>query len=284
LDLTHTWSFSPHVEEKDVEYAQIWCAGKSFTDACPEHLKERWAQVNKKARAFLNAFQNAKINLDDICFYDSTPNKFLIEFFSLKNEITNWVFDFYKKPDNYDFMRDLTILLHKIKNQKVNLRMENLDFINPKVRKSFNKIKKTNNKIKYNPWITATGRLTTTQDSFPILTLNRELRDVIIPTNDLFIELDYNSAELRTFLGLLNEKQPEKDLHSWISENIFANKFDRDKTKKKVFAWLYNPKAKNKKLNEKFDRNMLLKKYYINGTVYTPYGRMIEVEEQKALS
>ena len=283
LELTHTWAYSPHVEG-DIEYAQIWCAGKNFSDVCPEYLKDRWNKVNKRLQAFSRAFKNAKINPDDVCIYSLIPNKFLLEASSMKNEITNWVFEHYKKPDNYRLMSDLAALLHKIRNQKINLRTENLDFINPKVRKNFNKIKNANNKIDYNPWSTVTGRLTTNQNSFPILTLNRELRSVLTPTNDLFVELDYNSAELRTFLGLLGEKQPEKDLHSWISEEIFLNKYSRDQTKKKVFAWLYNPQAKNKKLNEKFDRAQLLKKYYANGVVSTPYGRCIEVDGQKALN
>jgi len=89
LDLTHTWAYTPHIITGDMEYAQIWCKGRSLTDVCPDYLSERWDKVNKKARAFLKTFQSAKINLDDICFYDSIPKKFLIDFYFLKSEITN---------------------------------------------------------------------------------------------------------------------------------------------------------------------------------------------------
>ncbi len=284
LELSHTWSYTPHLENADIEYAQIWCLGKTLEQVCPEHLKDRWHQANEKAAAHLKAFDTAKINLDEICFYDSVPSKFLIDFYSLKNQITDWVFEHYKKPNNYELMRDMSVLIHKIKNQTMNLRIKNLNFIDPKVRKNFNKIKECNDKIIYDLWGTATGRLSTAQHSFPILTLNRELRSIIAPNNDLFVELDFNSAELRAFLGLLGEEQPEIDLHAWISENVFDNKFNREQTKKKVFGWLYNPKAKNKKLNEKFDRDRVLDKYYRNGSVHTPFSRVIEVEEAKALN
>ena len=284
LDLTHTWAYSSHFDDKYLEYAHLWCSGKNLDDICPESLKEEWGIINKRSKAFLLSFQEAKINLDDICFYDAVPKKFLIEYYSLKNKITDWVFEHHKKPKNYDFLLELVTFLDKLKKQKLNLRVNNLDFINPKVRVNFNKIKNCNNVIEYTPWVTATGRLSTTQNSFPILTLNKELRDVIIPQNDLFIELDYNSAELRTFLGLLDKEQPQDDLHSWIQKNIFNDRFSREETKKKVFAWLYNPKASNKKLNNYFDRGLLLKKYYIAGYAETPYGRQIEVEEEKALN
>ena len=117
-----------------------------------------------------------------------------------------------------------------------------------------------------------------------ILNLNKELRSAIVPTNDAFVELDYNAAELRVMLALLGQAQPKEDIHDWISKNIFDSKYDRDTTKKKVFAWLYNPKAKNKKLNEYLDRAKILEKFYEDSIVSTPYGRDIEVDEEKAVN
>ena len=284
LDLTHTWAYTPHFEDKEIEYAHIWCEGKSLNEVCPEHLKEDWARINKRAKAFLTSLEEARINLNDICFYDVAPKKFLIEYYNLKNQITDWVFDHYKKPYNYDFLRDLTAFLFKLGKQKLNLKTENLDFIDTKVRKNFNKVKNTCDYIKYNPWGTATGRLTTIQDSFPILTLNKELRSILTPNNDLFVELDYNSAELRTFFGLLGQAQPKEDIHSWINTNIFNNKFTREESKKKVFAWLYNPKAKSVKLNNYLDRDLLMSKNYLDGYAKTPYNRTIKVDEERALN
>ena len=284
LDLTHTWSYSPHITDNNIECAQIWCLGTSLDDICPEHLKTSWHTLSQKARAFITSFHEAKINLDDICFYDSVPKKFLLEYFSVKNKITDWVFNHHKKPKNYQFLYELTVLLDKIKKQKLNLRTENLDFIELSNRAIFNKIKHANNYIEYTPWVTATGRLTTTKNSFPILTLNKELRSIIVPRNDLFIELDYNSAELRTLFGLLGTPQPYGDIHSWVGKNIFNDKYTREQTKKRVFAWLYNPRAKNSKLSKHFNRDLALKKYYFNNTVTTPFDRTLKVQEDKALN
>ena len=282
-DLTHTWAPSSHVKDRDIQYAKIWCGGKSLSEVCPQHLKSRWTKVNEQALVYLKTFKNAKVNLDDVCFYDLVPDKFLINFYQIKNQITQHVFENFEKPKNYSFLRNLLLLTEDIKLNKLNIDMGNIDFSNTKARQNVSKIKNCSNYIHYNPWGTVTGRITTEKNSFPILTLNKELRSALKPTNDLFVELDYNAAEVRVLLALLGEKQPEGDIHSWISKNVFNEKIDRESTKKKVFAWLYNPKAKNKKLNDFLDRDKIYQKYYDNG-ILTPYGRHISVDEQKALN
>jgi len=282
--LSHTWSPASHLEGEEIEYAQIWCGGKTLSQACPPELSSRWESVNKKAMAYLRTFEQSKINLRDVCFYDLVPKKFLLEFYEVKNEISRFVFKNYGRPKNYEFMRDLCFLLKRIESNDLNLDFNNIDYSDNKVRSSISKIKKHNNKIIYDPWKTVTGRLTTKKNSFPILTLNRELRSLLVPKNDVFVELDFNSAELRVLLGLLNQPQPEEDIHTWISKNVFHEKYNREETKKKVFAWLYNPKAKNKKLNEYLDRDKLYEEYFKTDKVKTPYKREICVEKDKAVN
>ena len=282
--LTHTWSPVLHLQEKDIEYAQIWCEGQNINDVCPDSLRPRWESVNARALTFLKTFKNAKINLDDVCFYDMLPEKFLLDFYELKNEITQHVFKTYKKPANYEFLKDLMFFLKQIKNNKLNVDLSNANFSNDKVRNSMAKVRSCPTQIIYNPWKTVTGRLTTEKESFPILTLNKELRSIIKPKNDVFVELDFNAAEIRVLLALLGEEQPQEDIHSWISKNIFENQFDREKTKKKVFSWLYNPKAKNKKLNDFLNRDKIYQKYFVNDCVSTPYGRVIPVGKEKAVN
>ena len=51
-----------------------------------------------------------------------------------------------------------------------------------------------------------------------------------------------------------------------------------------MFRWLYNPKAKNKKLSAQFDREQLVEKHYIDGYIETPFDRSIEAAEDKALN
>jgi len=281
--LTHTWSPTRHFTGIK-EYANIWCGAKSLNEVCPEILRERWDHLNKKAKAYLNSFQQAKINLNDVCFYDLVPKKFLLDFYEIKNQISQSVFENYEKPQNYEFLHDLTIFLKKIESRNLNLKIESLDLTDKKVRNSIGKVRNCPSNIVYDPWVTATGRLTTKKNSFPILTLNKELRPVLHPRNDLFVELDFNAAELRVLFALLKQDQPKDDIHMWISKNIFESKYDRDATKKKVFAWLYNPKARNKKLNSYLNREKILENYYKNGYVTTPFNRKIAVEEEKAIN
>ena len=229
-DLTHTWAPTIHTEYQDIQYAKIWCEGKSLSEVCPSNLKDRWAQVNLQAKVYLKTFNNAKINLNDVCFYDLVPEKFLINFYQIKNEITQHVFKHYKKPENYNFLRDLLFLVQRIKTRELNVDLTNIDFSNAKARQNVSKIKNCSRIISYNPWGTVTGR---EKNSFPILTLNKELRSALTPKNDLFVELDYNAAEVRVLLALLGEDQPNEDIHSWISKNVFDEKIDRESTKKR---------------------------------------------------
>ena len=282
--MTHTWSCSPQLEDTPVEYANLWCGGATLDQICPEDLKDRWAEANKKAKAFLNSFKTAKINLADNCLFDLLPENFLLEFYELKNEIAKSVFQNFLRPKNYRFLVDLAYMLMRIKNRKLNLKFENLNHADKKVRNNFGKIRDVLPFIHYNPWTTATGRLATIPNSFPILNLNKELRSAIHPNNDFFVEFDYNAAELRVLFALLKQEQPKDDIHEWISTNIFKSKYDREATKKKVFAWLYNPKAKNKKLNDYLNRGKILENFYKDGCVTTPYDRKIAVEENKAVN
>ena len=139
--------------------------------------------------------------------------------------------------------------------------------------------------IDYNIFGTKTGRLSTYSQSLPILTMNKELRSLIKPINDWFISLDYNAAEARTVIGLLEELQPNEDVHEWHMETIFKRKgiTSREEAKTIFFAWLYNPGASNID-GAPYDRDALLDKFYIDGKIQTPFGRRIEVGEFKALN
>ncbi len=83
-DLTHTWAPTHHFHSQEVEYASLWCSGKSLEEVCPEHLKARLQIVTDKAKVFVKTFYNAKINLDDVCFYDLVPEKFLMDYYEVK--------------------------------------------------------------------------------------------------------------------------------------------------------------------------------------------------------
>lgn len=287
-DMTHTWDFSSSLEHKDdIQYANLYCLGKNLDDICPEHMRKSWASITDTFKAHLRAFHLAGIDLNDMCFYDSVPEHFLFEYYYLKNEITKHIFENFKKPRNYKFLSNLAKLANQLKEQEMCLDLSALDgkLHHYKTRAFYRKIsKQPDQKIKYNIAGTKTGRLTTESDSFPILTLDRDHREILIPQNDLFLELDYNSAELRVFLGLLGIEQPKEDIHTWIGQNVFKGEYSRDTVKKKVFAWLYNPHSKNAELEKIFKKQDILNKYYKNGTIETIFGREIKADEYHALN
>ena len=282
LEMTETWDWTCHSPD-NIDIAQVWCHGKTLSEVCPEELKNKLDLLQSKGRAFFKSFQTSKVNMGDVCFYDLVPKNFLLDYCNMKNQISQHVFSNYQKPKNYDFLIDLMKMLDNISCHNLNFDHTRLSAMTPSEHKKALGCKDLKN-VFYNPWGSVTGRLTTKSNSFPILTLPRTLRPGLIPNNDLFVELDYNSAEMRTAFALLGMQQPENDIHEHLRSEVFNNKISRDDVKQKVFAWLYNPKANNKKLQKFLDKESILDKYYKLGTVHTPFDRSIEVEEAKALN
>jgi hypothetical protein len=284
LELTRTWAYTEHVQRSGIIYAHIWALGKNLQEACPEDLKEEYEALHSKGVAFIKAFATCKINLNDVCFYDLVPRSYLMELCEMKNKISKHVFENIEKPENYDFLVDLTKMLTKMSHQNLNLTTKNINLGSISGRNLKSKIESGCKNIFYDQWKSTTGRLTTKQNSFPILTMDKRHRHVIEPKNDWFVEVDYNAAELRTLLALNGVSQPEGDIHEWLGETVFKGKKTRDEVKKKVFAWLYNPKASNKKLEAVFKRTGALEEYYYDGCVHTPFGRKIKTTDHKALN
>jgi len=273
------------LKDAEVEYARLYCNGQTVDEVCPQHMRQRWDTMSSRLKAYLTSFQEAKIDLNQNCFFDLVPVNFLLEFCEIKNDITNHVFANFLRPKNYRFLLSLTKLVDDIKHQKLNLDLSILDkkMGNYRVRQIRKKLE-ANQFVSYNVFGTKTGRLTTTRDSFPILTLDKSFRSVLKPNNDWFIELDFNAAEIRTFLALADQKQPSIDIHNWLGENIFTAALDREAIKKNVFAWLYNPAAKNEDLDAIFDKKEVVAKFYHNGYIQNPFDRKIEADDHHSLN
>jgi hypothetical protein len=283
--LTRTWNYVPYVPG-DLECASLYCIGCSLDDACPPHLKEKWEQINKKLRSFRRSFEISLIDMNELCFFDLVQDRFLMEYCDIKNQISQHIFDTYEKPKNYDFLLGLSEVIHDIRYKKLNIDINGLKdiFAIPKTRAFLKKVNLLSPNIEYDIAGTRTGRLTTKRNSFPILTLDKDFRSLIKPNNDLFVELDFNAAELRTVLALSGVEQPQQDIHEWIAKEVFLSGESREDVKKKVFAWLYNPLAKNEKLEQVFRRKEITDKYFDGGRVLTPFDRDIEVDERRAFN
>ena len=284
-NLSKTWSYSSFLDNHDVLYASLFCPGQSIESVCPDELKDQWTTVNHKLKAIYRALSAAKISLNDNCFYDLVPERFLLEYCDIKNKITEHVLETREKPKNYDFLLDLTKLVTKIKYQPLKIDTSSLKhrMAEYKVRQFYKKVNSIDPYVKYDIYGTKTGRLTTKKNSFPVLTLDKTYRSIMKPSNDWFLELDYNAAELRTLLALSGGKQPLEDLHAW-NQKILGGELGREEVKKSIFGWLYNPYAKNREFEKLYNREMIKKKYWDGTHVNTYYNRSIESDEYHALN
>lgn len=286
-NLSTTWDYSVFLKDiEEVEYAKLFCEGKSLDQACPKHLETEWLPVFNKLKAFYRSAREAQLDLNKYCFYELIPEHFIIEYCVIKNKITNYIFKNYKRPVNYNFLVSLTKLVTDIKYKKLNIDLSELKTQRHKleVRNFIQKINKIEPHIKYNIFGTKTGRLSTIKNSFPALTMNKNYRSVLKPQNDLFIEFDYNAAELRVMLALLDKEQPQEDLHEWNLKHVYRGVGTREKAKKRIFAWLYNPESKDYLSSRSYDRDLLLQKYWDGTHVRTIYDRKIEADKHHALN
>jgi hypothetical protein len=283
---TQTWKYSSFLRDLDVDYAQIYCAGKSLGEVCPPELRDEYEVVWKKLKAFYKSFVIAKVSLNDHCFFDLVPEGFLKRFCMLKDQITEHVLATHDRPKNYENMVEITKIVTDIKHQKLNIDLSclNNDLSDSRTKDFYKKIMRTDPHIKYNPFGTKTGRLTTEKNSFPILTMDKKFRKIIKPNNDWFVEFDYNAAEVRVLLGLLGKQQPHIDLHDYNSYELFDGTITRDEAKKKLFSWLYNPNAKDEALSKLYDREAVKELFWDGNLIETMYHREIPSDEYHALN
>ena len=245
---------------------------------------ERWSCASNKLKAFIKSFNTARVSLDENCFFDLVPEKFLIEFCEVKNQICTYIFENHKRPENYDYLVSLVEIIEDMKYRRLKLNTKNLSMFKAGHRKFAQNLNKIEHSCKFNIYGTKTGRLTTSPKSFPILTLKKELRCVIEPHNDYFVELDFNAAELRTLLSLQGKPQPEGDIHEWNVKNVFQNSVTRDEAKKRIFAWLYNPESDDRLCTLAYNRESVVKKYFTDGQVTTFFDKVIPSAERTALN
>jgi len=283
--LSQTWKYTGSLKDSECEYAWLLCEGLSLADACPPDLTEPLRKAQKRLQAYLKSFQLAKINMRDHCIFDLVPEDFLKEFCEIKNKITEHVFATRPRPESYEHLEDIHKLLYKIQYQNLNLNNEDckeLHYLSSNRRRA-TAILQGPQHIDYNLFGTVTGRLTTHSKSFPVLTLQKAFRKLLKPRNDWLLSLDYNGAEVRTFIGLAGEEQPQEDVHEWHIKNLIAEEINREDAKIKFFAWLYNPDANHNEFSI-YHREKVLDKWYDEGYINTMFKRRIQVHERKALN
>ena len=282
-----TWGYSDHLRDRHIQYAYLWTLGSRISDICPEHLKTRWESREKKIRSHFKSLRTAKINMEDVCFFDLIPDKQLEHYFQTKNEICDWVFENVDKPTHYGLLHDSYITIQNVQKHALSINKHKLfkySQNDAKAKSLWNWIKDRENVyVKYNLFGSVTGRLTTAEGSFPIMNLKTELKDIVEPKWDCFLELDFNAAEIRTMISLMGQEQPKEDIHEWNIKNIFKQDITRSEAKQKFFAWLYNPE--NKTIDsEYYSKDVLVEKFYKEGQVWNPFGRRTTCDRFHALN
>lgn len=261
--MLYTWRHSRHLKDReDLDYAYLYTVDGDINKACPGFARDAWEGSSSRISAIVKSAMNSGCDLENNCIYDFIPENFLRDFLSHKQSITRYYIENVQKPPHYDILRKAHILT-----EEMNANMNIYD----------GKLKRTN----YNIFGTKTGRLSNAKAEIPILTLKKEDRHLLRPTNDFFLELDFNAAELRTLLALSGKQQPDEDIHEWTSQKLGIN---REDVKKRTFAWLYNPEASDSLLEGLYERNTVKDLYYDGTSIRTPFSRQIETDSRRALN
>jgi hypothetical protein len=285
--LTACWAPVPYLEDHNIEYASLYCEGKTPDQICPDNLRDDWDECNERMKAFYRSFMLGRVNLDENCFFDLIPVRFLARYCEMRTKITKYALESYEKPKNYDYLLKMTKLLTKIGHNQLKIDLSGLNSMmhRAKTRNFREKAQSLPKYVRYNLFGTKTGRLTTKRSSFPIMTMNKEFRSVVKPTNSYFLELDFNAAEIRTLLSLAGAKQPLEDIHAWnLAQGMGEAVKTREDAKKAFFSWLYDEKKKNEKLEQIYKRSDVINDHFKGGQVTTPFGNTMPADRHHSLS
>ena len=290
--LTTTWKYAPYLRGLDIEYASLYLEGGKIGDHIPEYLQDDWDDVARRIQSFKRSLRLAHVDTYENCFFDLVPSRFLIEFCEVKNKITQHILNTVEKPRRYKFYEHVSVMLAEIANRQITLDRRKISTYtkDPKLRSHAETLLTSDPYVKYNQFGTRTGRMTTQKNTLPILTMNKTFRSSVLPSNDFFVELDFNGAEVRTLLGLLEKPQPTEDVHDFHLKEIFKNLSTRDEAKVAFFAWLYGSRAaakspEAKELEKFYDKDSLLATHWQDKTVTTPFRKVIhDVDRHHALN
>jgi len=249
------WKYNAAFQNHKTTYCYLLNEGKEVHSQASAENKKNFLAAEKKIKAFINSCKEVGLDLNKICISEYVPKKDLMSYLSFKE---NCLVDIVNKRKdaliNHTQLKKIHEIIENIKYKKIVLNKQSLAVLadNKKYKNHINNLL-SSNYISYDMFKTKTGRLATEKNTFPILTIPKELRSCIVPQNDWLFEMDFNAMELRVLLGLCNMEQSENDLHAWNKELLGTRK-SRENVKKAVFAWLYDSEKEtsNDKLLEQY--------------------------------
>lgn len=204
-----------------------------------------------------------------VLFRELIPEGVLKQYARGLFEITDSIFEKRTKPSNYSFLLEERDLVEEIGNRELVLNGPGLD-------------KKTIPRIMYDMYRGLTGRLNHAPRSFPILSLAKERRAMVAPSNDIFVEYDMQSADFRTFLYLFSNDPGKYDDVQDLYADIPGE--TRSEKKQKVFQTIYavqeNAFLKRHGVFPKaLDRILREDERYV--WISSPLGREIRIDKSK---
>ena len=257
----YAWRHSSLFDDQQICYLSLFLRGNDLIEWCDDPTSVR--SMQEMIAAQKAAALTAKIDISGMCFFDVLPDHLMYKWFSSRHTAMAKIASTLERPQDYDILHKIHVLTQNVSKQ---------DII----------VHNKREKVEYDIFSSATGRLATKKGSFPILNISKEERVSITPQNDMFLELDLNGAEIRTLLALSDKQQPNHDIHEYNKE-VLTGGSTRKETKARFFAWLYNPEAVDNELEKLYNKKAYMQ-FYKEGYITTPFGRKLEVDERRALN
>ena len=124
-DASATWNYHTYLPE-NVKFAELYTAGKTADQVCPEELQKDWDEVTSRLKGMLRSFYHVGLTPGNFCFYELVPHRFLKQHAELKNKITQHVLGTYDKPQNYEHLVQVEKLVKSISTTPVKLNPSNV--------------------------------------------------------------------------------------------------------------------------------------------------------------
>lgn len=281
-----TWYYNKSLEQcSNIKYGYLFSKGLSINEICPTFIKKDLLKLQNTIDSCYKTSE--KVGLYSSIISDIVPERILLDYYKILEEVCEYSFSNLEEPKNYNFLLELTETLERIKEYTFNLNEETMKNISEKLELPIWE-KYEENKYSTSPayrvFSTVTGRIHFEPGVFPLMNLKKEARVVLEPNFDAFIEIDFNGIDIRSALFLAGIPQPQIDVHDWNIQNVFGENTTRKDAKKSFFSWLYNPAKSSPSLEKVYKLDKVIGRYYNNGIVTNPFDRVMEADDFHSLN
>lgn len=247
-------------------FAEVYAKSLKIKEIAEKLGVESYSTARSSIETYCKVYAGVDIKT---LFYTLIPRELVLQYGDALFELSKTIFEDGERPSNYFDLLDEREMVEEIWWRDLVVNGPSLG-------------NKTVNRIMYDPYRSVTGRLNHAPRSFPILSLARERRVCLAPSNDIFVEYDMSSADFRTFLYLFAENaekwHDKEDLYEDIPGDSRAEK------KQKVFQTIYSS-TENAFLKRHDVFPKALEKIYKEDDQYVwirnPFNREIRIDKSK---